>query len=365
MPEPRGGDDVRHDPLRAPVRDVLAFAGDRVVPARPFRSLVELPVRPAPVPSVAIGGGRRRRLVTALAAAMVLVLGVAGLWALGGRDTAVTSSVAPMSERSVAVPLYVPERMALREAGNARSAGVPGATGTAAVAAVSAWGRSDASLAISAAPAGQPFVLAGEREVPLRSGAVARVVEHDDDMIDLAWQQPDGGPTVGIRATGLALDEVVAVAESMWYVTPAVWSELIDHDGFASAQEASVGYDPWTPETDVDLDGAPAVRVTGSLQERFTVRLFPGVLGFFFGDPSMDRQCSVASMPEDPDADAWPVVFVGSADVTAFELDASDGTRLRVPAAEHPGLPQVRFAVAFTSTEFTGMPLVDCERGAS
>lgn len=345
--------------LRGPVRDVLALTGDRALPARPFSALVEVPVRASTVRSER----PTHRLAMAVAAVLVLLLGVVGLRAVGGRDVTTTTVVASRSERTVAVPLYMPG-MALVSAGMETSA-VSAPDGTLVEASVATWERRDARITISSSPADLVPEPSGGRAVDLQTGAVAFVVERDNGIF-MSWQQPDGGPTVGIRSTGLALAEVVAIADSTWFVTPAVWADLTDHAGFASQEEASEGYDPWSPPTDVDLDGAPAVFVRGGLQQGLSVQFFPGNIGFSFGGPPMDRpRCFAGSLPSDPDADAWPVVFVGPTDVTAFVFAASDGTEQRVPAVEHPGLPQLRFAVASTSAVGQGMPLVECERGAS
>jgi hypothetical protein len=298
----------------------------------------------------------------AVAAVLVLLLGVVGLRAVGGREVVTTTVVAPTSERTVAVPLYVPGGMALVSAGVETSV-TPAADGTPLVAAVAVWERKDARITINSSPADLVPEPSGDREVALQTGATAFVVERDNSTL-MSWQQPDGGPTVAISSFGLSLDDLVAIADSMWYVTPAIWDDLTDRAGFASNEESSEGYDPWSPPTDIDLDGAPAVFVSGSLQQGLSIQLFPGFLGFSFGGPPMDQpRCFAGSLPTDPDADAWPVVFVGPPDVTAFVFDASDGTEQRVPAVGHPGLPQLRFAMVSTSAVGQGMPTVDCERG--
>ncbi len=352
---------VQPDPLRPPVRDVLGRVGDTALPARPFRELVELPVRPAGFEAMP----QRRWVITAVAAVATLVLGVVGLRAVAGRDTSATSGVAAMSERSVAVPLYVPEDMALQEAGVAATGGVLGVDGTAIDRAAAAWYRSDASLVVSSASGDQPLVVTGDVEVVLRTGAIARYTEFDDAMIDIAWRQPGGGPFVGIRSIGLEFDDVVDVAESMWYVTPAMWDDLTDHAGFASLSDARAGYDRWAPDTNVDLDGVPAVFVTGSLQEGFGLAFLEGNMGTSFdGRIPGALECQSIALRRDERARSWPAVLVAlDPDAATFVLDEPDGTSRRIAVQRHPGLPQLGFAVSLRTSLPDGSRPVTCEGG--
>ena len=305
----------------------------------------------------------------AAAAALLLVLGGVATWVVTrGASTATTAttgavSVPAMDERTVAVPMYVPERMALTEAGTNDVAGVIGTEGKAADVAVASWQRSDATLEVSSSSGDQVLVFTGDTEIELRTGALARYTEETDGAIVIAWRQPDGGPVVGIRATGLDLDDVVAVANSMWFVTPAMWMDLTDRAGFASSEEAAAGYDLWTPPSDVDLDES-AVRIVGDLQSGLWLS-FPGGVGHFFDRSTIDRDwCSAMSMPRPPEPETWPVVLVTfDPSVTGFMVPDETGTVRRVDADRHPGLPQMRFAAAVASGLSFGGPNVPCVRG--
>lgn len=76
--------------------------------------------------------------------------------------------------------------------------------------------------------------------------------------------------------------------------------------------------------------------------------------------------CSASSMPGSAEADAgaWPAVLATfDPSVTAFLVPDENGRERRVAAEQHPGLPQMRFAVITTSTLSTGSQYVSCVRG--
>lgn len=343
------------DPLLAPVRDVLGRTGDLALPARSWADVVAVPFEDR-------SDGDHRTRWLAAAAVIVVLLGAAGVWQMRTGSGTEVFATPPGTARWIAVPLFVSEGMAYD--GTIDGDGtVPGYDGVAAAdTVVVSWTRGDDTLTIvSAEDPGGLSALPG-RDEPLVPLQTATVVE-DDGPIVLRWYSPTGSTgAFGLRAVGLTLDEALTVARSAWYVTPDIWFDLSARAGFRSPDELMAPMDPWAPPGIALEDDAPVAFVRGSVQRDvvlggLSVSFLGGTIGLFEAATAIDRCSAVA---DGDNGVAQPVALFGNADVAAFVVTDADGTVRRVPALEHPGLPNYRFAVTMATPENGVLP-VTCE----
>jgi hypothetical protein len=167
------------------------------------------------------------------------------------------------------LPLYLPSGFGLHEAGATGRGGIPGFDGLYdGIRLVSYQGPSLAHFVVAATGEGAGLPTPGDRTVTLFSGVVATITS-DVDLTTIAWAQPDG-PIVGIKASGLTDEELVNLANNLWYTTPAIFERAAARGGFAQLAGDDQPVDTWRPPTG---DDHVRVGVQGRLQLGLMLKL--------------------------------------------------------------------------------------------
>ncbi|MDO8390850.1 MAG: hypothetical protein Q7V57_10200 [Actinomycetota bacterium] len=249
------------------------------------------------------------------------------------------------SHRTVAVPIFVPEGFAFKEAGSGASIGLWGFNGSFEGSLVEYVKGGTAGLVVASAADTGPRPAAGQHTVTLLSGARASVTSDTSDTW-IAWSQPDG-PIVSVRGWGLTEADLIDIANNLWYVTPAMFERLTAHGGFMSPADSNRLRDGWRAAGTQHS----AIGVRGSLQTGLSIALDSN-----WGLDSVTGDCRATNW-----SDGTPgLVLLGPGTTSEFALTMSDGSVVRVPADPHPGLP----TLAITTVRATGGTL-ECLDGGS
>ena len=200
--------------------------------------------------------------------------------------------------------------------------------------------------------------LQGSLQFVLDSGAVAQLIEaRTRSSRTLAWVQP-GGNRVSIRGDGITFDELLGIANGIWWVTPAMWHQLTAAYGFRTATD-----DVFHP-----AGGAAAETTTamiGSIQSGFG--LWVGPSGVELGLRPNAAACSTGWPFASPrDHRLWLRSFTA---VDHFVVTLADGSQRTVAASMPPGLPGLRTAIIDVGPQptdfFASLPRVECVGGTS
>ena len=253
----------------------------------------------------------------------------------------------PRGDRTVAVPLYLPSGFGLHEAGTTGRGGIPGFDGLYdGIRLVSYQGPSLAHFVVAATGEGAGLPTPGDRTVTLFSGVVATITS-DVDLTTIAWAQPDG-PFVGIKASGLTDEELVNLANNLWYTTPEMFERAAARGGFAQLAGDDQPVDTWRPPTG---DGHVRVGVQGRLQLGLMLKLTDS-MGI-----TVAGQCYANY--ETPGSD-WAVLY-GPGTTTEFVVTSAGHAPFRVPAYQVPGIPTLAVAAPTIPPEITRLADVQVE----
>ncbi len=246
------------------------------------------------------------------------------------------------SDRTIAVPLHVPPGFGVDEAGSTGRGGIPGFDGLYdGIHLVSYRGPGLAHFVVAATGRGSGQPMAGDLMVTLFSGVDAWITR-DVDITTIAWAQPNG-PIVGIKASSaLSDEELVNLANSIWYVTPSMFGQLTARGGFAE-----VALDRW--EVPGDGSWRTSAQFVGSLQLGLALRFDSGL-----GLSTIADVCVVATAESSRLRHA---VLLGDGTVTSFAVTGPEGERVTIAGAHPPGVPTMTFALAARGTD------LECMRG--
>jgi hypothetical protein len=273
----------------------------------------------------------RRRVVALIAVAAVLIVGLVVVVTHHRKAT----PAAPLKDRPFAVATWVPEGFAFRDATpdvqpNTELRGFPGVS--VGVSFAEYGGASSHRIVVGTARSAAASPTPGTRSVTLTSGVVAQVTR-DTEFVTVAWVQP-GGYATSIYAQGITDDDAIGLANSTWWVTPAMWQQLNAKAGFPQLQ-----LDAWHPPG--DAGSSITFHMLGSVQEgfRLTTDGFSISLG---GSTPSGRTGPVCTShwPGRSDTDQRMLLF-GNGTVTGFRVTLYDGTTQDVEAGMPPGAPAV------------------------
>lgn len=246
------------------------------------------------------------RLVAAAAAAVLLLT---ALWVVARHDAQPADSLAG---RPCALPLWLPDGLALTSAGIGADAGVPGFEGAFSNVAIVEWSTADRSLILASTGPGDA------------RGAVPMANPWAPDF-EVASMTNSAGGVVGLRAQGIPAEDLDRILDSLWFVTPSLFADVASSGGFASGP-----WDRWQPP---GPDAAEwTVMVTGSLQEGLHLRT---TIGWGFTGPLQGICRAVAIAP--------PTQLLFSAPPSPFTV-AEGATTTRIDGASPPGIPSIGVA---------------------
>jgi len=266
-----------------------------------------------------------RRVGLSVAAAVVLLAGLVAV--TRGRHTAPADDSG--DGRPFAIPMYVPTGFALIDA-TVEDSVVPLFPSTrTTVAALTYEGANGTTIGVSSAAAIAPPIPA-DRSVVLAAGWIA-TASVDANATTLAWVRPNGA-AVSIVASGVSLDELTAMADSIWYATP---------DGFETATgTAGFGehvFESWQPPG--DRFSGSRVRIAGTLQavpfSHVHISWFDGAFG------TVEPYAECRGMQLD---DSGRIELFGPATVQTFVVTLPDGSLRRQEAASPAWYPSAAFA---------------------
>lgn len=263
----------------------------------------------------------------AAAAAFVLLAGAVGVVRL--RSDPVTAPAA--TDRSFAIPTQVPTGFGLvgwsSDGGN--MIGFPERSATADVAWLLYSGPQDAFISVSStAPAPAPTTTS--RTATLSTGVTVHVSV--DETTTLAWVTPSG-TAVNISADGVELDELLNIAELVWYATPKSFGAATANGGFGTGT-----FERWQPPGD-RFDGSE-ILLEGSLQDTYSRLL----LSYFSGHglaPDVYTEC----LGQTSSDGRGRALLFGPAGTTEFVVTLPDGSVRRQPAGNPPWLPTIALAM--------------------
>ncbi|MCB0956230.1 MAG: hypothetical protein KDB12_08755 [Ilumatobacter sp.] len=260
-----------------------------------------VPVRPS-------GGHHppRWRWVAATAAAVLLAT---ALWVVTRHDARPADSLAA---RPYALPLWLPDGLALTSVGVNADAGVPGFEGAFADVAILEWSTADRSLTLASTGPGDG------------RDAVAMANPWAPDF-EVASMTNGGGGVVGLKAQGIPAEDLDRILDSLWFVTPSLFAEVASSGGFASGP-----WDRWQPPGPNAAEWT--VMVTGSLQEGLHLST---TIGWGFTAPLQGICRAVAVAP--------PTQLLFSAPPSPFTV-AEGATTTRIDGASPPGIPSIGVA---------------------
>lgn len=332
------------------LRHALGVIGDRSLPALTFEAIVargvEAPTRhPRPhrmlLPALVVAG-----LITAV---MLVVT--------TGRDSPTIADGTLASQgRTIAVPTFVPPGFALDEAASFFFGAELGRGQTDEADVVLRYSGPGATLEIVSGMGDRAAPPADSAALILPSGtAVSGFVS--DEFVRIWWQEP-GGPVVSIVATGVELDLVEQVADSMWFTTPKTWGTLTEYAGFLNGETAGRGFDRWVPPGDEIPLGVAAVY--GQLQTGLRLSFGDGVL---WATPTQAAgTCFATSL------DNEGFFLIGDAATVAFVVTGTEEPSRRIVAEHPPGMPRWRVATLLVDGASGQLPptvTLACERSAS
>lgn len=292
----------------------------------------------APVVPLRRGDGESRRpgvRFLTIAAALVL-LGVATTAVLSRRDTAtIGSSTSMMEGRTRAIPGMVLAGFGLVDFGSNSQMGLPGFQSPPdgyAGSVLRYVGASGKEYIVTAASDPGVLPLASAEQAMLASGAVASVL-HDPEIerITLAWVQTD--TLVSIRADGVQLDDIVSIADSMWFTDPQTFDAAIEQAGFAQTGES------WQP------NGAPfGLELQGSVQTGLQI-------------VANDLALTIAGRPMcvASSGGGRTVLLVGPGK-TDFRIGTPTGSTRLVPGEIVPGMPSASVAIVELDSDPAAWP---------
>ena len=301
---------------RTQVASQLAPLDTDLAPLVPLGALHSRPRRPS------------ARLLT-FAAALVLLV-VAATAVLNRRDTPATNSPSStMDGRTRAIPGMVLPGFGLVESGTNSQMGLPGFPDQPDGYSGSVLrydGANGKTYLVTAASDPGVLPLASPERMTLASGAVAAVLrETDFQRITLAWVQT--GTIVSIRADGFQLDDIVSIADSMWFTDPQTFDRAIERAGFASTGES------WRP------DGAPfEVDLRGSAQEGLQIVTKDDTVALV-GRP----MCIALPLFGTGGETRW-LLLVGPR-ATDFRVETPSGSTRLVSGDAVPGMPSASIAI--------------------
>ena len=246
------------------------------------------------------------RLVAAAAAAVLLLT---ALWVVTRHDAQPADSLAG---RPYALPLWLPDGLALTSAGIGADAGVPGFEGAFSNVAIVEWSTADRSLILASTGPGDA------------RGAVPMANPWAPDF-EVASMTNSAGGVVGLRAQGIPAEDLDRILDSLWFVTPSLFAEVASSGGFASGP-----WDRWQPPGPNAAEWT--VMVTGSLQEGLHLRT---TIGWGFTGPLQGICRAVAIAP--------PTQLLFSAPPSPFTV-AEGATTTRIDGASPPGIPSIGVA---------------------
>jgi hypothetical protein len=281
----------------------------------------------------------RRRVVAMIAVAAVLIVGLVVVVTHHRKATPAAPN-ALLKDRPFAVATWVPEGFAFKDATpdvqpNTELRGFPGVS--VGVSFAEYGGASSHWIVVGTARSAAASPTRGTRSVTLTSGVVAQVTR-DTEFVTVAWMQP-GGYATSIYAHGITDDDAIGLANSSWWVTPAMWQQLTSKAGFPQMQ-----LDAWHPPG--DAGSSITFHMSGSVQKGFA--LTTGSLGYTFGgSPPSGRtgpECSSQWLGRS-ETDQRVLLF-GNGTVTGFRVTLPGGSTRDVKAAAPPGLPAVHVGSA-------------------
>lgn len=263
----------------------------------------------------------------AAAAAFVLLAGALGVARL--RSDPVASPAG--TDRPFAIPMVLPAGFGLVDWSTDRT-GLPGfgeVPADAAVASLDYLGPGGEIHVRSTATFGDPTTT--PRTDTLSTGVLVHT-RAAGEATTLAWVA-DSGAAVSVTATGVAVDELLQLAEVVWYATPESFAAATAEGGFGTRT-----LERWQPPGD-RFDGSE-IRLEGSLQDTYShlvLRYFcchgltPGVSTGCVGLTSSDG--------------TGKAMLFGPAGTTVFVVTLPDGTVRRQPAASPPWFPATALAM--------------------
>lgn len=289
-----------------------------------------------------------RRVGLSIAAALVLLAGLVAV--TKGRHTGPADDSA--DGRPFAIPMYVPTGFALVgvSVGRAALAQFPSTRTT--VAALTYEGANGTTIGVSSAAEFAPPVPA-DQSVRLATGWVA-TASADTNATTLAWVRPHGA-AVSIVATGVSLDELTAMADSMWYATPDGFETASSKAGFSEHV-----FESWQPPG--DRFSGSRVRLAGTLQavpfSHVHISWFDGTFG------TIEPYAECRGMQPD---DTGRIELFGPATVRTFVVTLPDGSLRRQEAASPAWYPSAAFASIKVDKPpagyHTNQVTVTCEEG--
>ncbi|MEQ1699808.1 MAG: hypothetical protein ABMA25_06850 [Ilumatobacteraceae bacterium] len=154
----------------------------------------------------------------------------------------------------------------------------------------------------------------------------------DGTTTTLAWVA-DSGAAVSLSAVGVELDELLTMAEAVWYATPKRFAAATATGGFGSQT-----FERWQPPGD-RFDGSE-LRLEGSLQDTYSHLS----LGFFCCHGFTPGVSSGCFFQTSSDGEGHVLLF-GPPSTTTFVVSLPDGSVRRQPAGSPPWFSANTFAM--------------------
>lgn len=263
----------------------------------------------------------------AAAASFVLLAGAVGVARLRSDPVAAPAR----TDRPFAIPMVLPTGFGLVD-WSIDATGLPGfdeVPADAAVASLDYLGPGGEIHVRSTVTFGDPTTT--PRTDTLSTGVLVHTQTAGESTV-LAWVA-DSGAAVSVTATGVAVDELLQLAEVVWYATPKSFAAATSSGGFGTRT-----FERWQPPGD-RFDGSE-IRLEGSLQDTNSHLN----LAYFRGHGLMPDVYTECRWQTSSDGTGG-TLLLGPAGTTMFVVTLPDGSVRRQAAGSPPWFATNAFAM--------------------